>query len=414
MHTNTKGGSSETEQNALAVKPQGAPSGRRAVTMVTPVANDPSTRRNSVGARSLLPAPASASTVVVASDSMPTPRRRCWGILLTLAALAGCDNVSWGGADIQIVPPPPPQREVAPAPAELPGFGLPSGPVLFHLVRQGTRALVVPVAEVRGDSLLALRPPAGVDRAAYRTRFRATVFPVGSRLVVYRRGARVGTVQVQDSAAPTPCGLPTAVGALTVVAAAANEPEFLAFREGLEPPIRGLFAAPPITPTLRTYAPIVAERLVLQHGLPRPRSWQAAQRDLQAIDLRPGGHPEMAATFLVGDRLAPGPADPDGYSVFFLADYDPARGYVPIYAEVTDDRRQPKRVLRLVDGLDWDGRPGLELLLQVFTRRSAGYAALSQRRGRWQRIWEDPGCSGPAVALPSVATPSSAPPAPRR
>lgn len=334
--------------------------------------------------------------------------------MCTLAALAACDNVSWGGADIEIVPPPPVQRQLPPAPAELPGFGLPSGPVLFHLVREGTRALVVPVAEVRGDSLRALRPPAGVDRAAYRARFRATVVPVGARLVVYRRGARVGTLQVQDTAAPTPCGLPTAVGALTVVAAAANEPEFLAVREGLEPPVRGVFAAPPLTGTLRTYAPIVAERLVLQHGLPRPRSWLGAQRDLQAIEIRPGGHPEMAATFLVGDRLAPGPAEPDGYSLFFLADYDPARGYAPLYADVRDYRRQPKHAARLVDYLDWDGRPGPELVLQVFTRRSAGYAALAERRGRLRPLWEDAGCPGPAVASPRPATPSSEPPAPRR
>jgi hypothetical protein len=42
---NTKGGSKDTELKELAVKPTKAPSGARAVTMVTPVANRPNARR---------------------------------------------------------------------------------------------------------------------------------------------------------------------------------------------------------------------------------------------------------------------------------------------------------------------------------------------------------------------------------
>jgi hypothetical protein len=41
------GGSSETEQNEFAVTPAIRPSGARAVTIVIPVANDPSARRSS-------------------------------------------------------------------------------------------------------------------------------------------------------------------------------------------------------------------------------------------------------------------------------------------------------------------------------------------------------------------------------
>jgi len=43
---NTSGGDSDTELNELAVSPTSSPVGRRAVTMVTPVAKVPSAARN--------------------------------------------------------------------------------------------------------------------------------------------------------------------------------------------------------------------------------------------------------------------------------------------------------------------------------------------------------------------------------
>ncbi len=48
----TSGGDSDTELNEFAVRPMSAPSGARAVTMVTPVANMPSEARNSCAEKS--------------------------------------------------------------------------------------------------------------------------------------------------------------------------------------------------------------------------------------------------------------------------------------------------------------------------------------------------------------------------
>src|SRR3989338_3112787 len=48
--TKRSGGSSETDESALAVIPAGRPLGSSAVTTVTPVANRPSSCRNWVGA----------------------------------------------------------------------------------------------------------------------------------------------------------------------------------------------------------------------------------------------------------------------------------------------------------------------------------------------------------------------------
>ena len=105
-----------------------------------------------------------------------------------------------------------------------------------------------------------------------------------------------------------------------------------------------------------------------------------AQRDLEAIELTGGGHPEMVATYLVGDSLAVGPGDPQGYSVFYVADYETARGYSPVYTEVHDYRSDGKLAPRLVDYLNWDEQEGPEILLEVF-RRGGGHSCGPGQQG---------------------------------
>ena len=73
--------------------------------------------------------------------------------LLIVAALSGCDNFFWGGAEIQIVPPPPPQSslEIEPDSRVFAEFGLPTGPLVFHLTERDGASLLVPVAEIGGE-----------------------------------------------------------------------------------------------------------------------------------------------------------------------------------------------------------------------------------------------------------------------
>lgn len=328
---------------------------------------------------------------------IPTTLRARYAALLILTALPGCDNVDLGDVDVQIVPPPPPggAREIRPDAQTFADLGLPSGTVLFHVVREGGAARVIPVAEVSGDSLRTLRRPAGVAPQAYDARFREAVLEPGAQLQLFRRGAPVGTLTLTGAGPATACGIPTATGTATTVAAAADVNEFLAFRRGLAPEVRGEYSPPQPTRSIYTYASIVAEKLVLQNGLPRPRSWPGAQRDLQAIEVVPGGNPEMAATYLVGDRLAVGPVEGDGYSVFYLAGYETRSGYTPFYQEVRDYRRTGKAAPKLVDYLNWNEAGGTDVLVQVYGPDEAWYEAVSQDRGnRWAKVWEGPRCLG--------------------
>jgi hypothetical protein len=313
---------------------------------------------------------------------------------LIVAGLSGCDNVIWGGVDWQVVPPPPPPSaiEVETDTRVFAEFGLPTGPVVFHLVQADGTARLIPVAEITGGSLRALARPASVAPEAFESRFRQTVLPVGAQFEIFRRGARVGTFVAQENGPVTRCGLPTVVGTATVVAAAVEDTDFLAFRQGLSPEARGEFVPPQITGSIRTYAAIVAERLILGAGLPRPRSWQGAQRDLQAIEIMPGGHPEMATTYLVGDDLAVGPPQPEGYSVFYLADYETRRGYMPVFSEVRDYRTTGKAAPKLVDYTDLDETEGPEILIQVFGAEQSWYEMLAIRNGTWTKAWEGAPC----------------------
>jgi hypothetical protein len=319
---------------------------------------------------------------------MPSRRLARSVPLLIVAALSGCDNFFWGGAEFQIVPPPPPQSslEIEPDSRVFAEFGLPTGPLVFHLSERDGRSLLVPVAEIGGESLRPVRRPAGVSPEAYETRFRETVLPVGAQFAVFRRGARVGTFLAQAEGPVTACGVPTVVGSTTVVAAAVGLPDFIAFRQGLAPEPRGEFSPPQITGSINTYASIVAERLILQAGLPRPRSWPGAQRDLQSIEIMPGGHPEMAATYLVGDDLAVGPGQPEGYSVFYIADYETQRGYMPVYSEVHDYRQGMQAAPRLVDYVFLSDSESPEIIVQVFGATQDWYDVLGFEDGQWRKI----------------------------
>jgi hypothetical protein len=328
------------------------------------------------------------------ASSVSGARRRAGLLLPILLVAAACDNVQYGGSDVQIVPPPPAMVLMGPETDEETAVatGLPVGPVLFHLMRAPEGPLLIPIGELVDGQLRTLRPPEEADPAAYQNRFRETVFPAGGQFGVFRRGARVGTFTVQAAGPLTACGVPTVGGNLSVVAAAVDAQHYLAFHEGLSPAIRGHFNPPQITGPIRTYASILAERLILQAGLPRPRSWAGAQRELEPLQIMGGGHPEMSATYLVGDSLAVGPADPMGYSVFYIADYETARGYTPVFSEVRNYRTAGKGAPSVVDHLNWDGQDGEEVLVRVFGRTGTWYEAIGLSDGRWQKIWEGDRC----------------------
>ena len=331
--------------------------------------------------------------------------------VLILTTTAACDNVNWGGADFTIVPPPP--RSAAPA-AETPAEPepseetLPQGPIVYYVARAPQGGIMVPVGEVRGDSLAPLR--ARSEPRVFADRFIAEHMRQGSEFVLFRGGVRVGTLIVQSATAPAgdACtALPRATGTLELSAAAASASEFLALSQLYAPQIPRR-PAQPLTPTgtMTFVAPILAERMIRRRGASLPGNWARARAQVHPFPVTTGSEPAFASTFLVGDTLGPG-LDNEGYSLFFLAVPSAAEvGWDTVHVRFIDYATEGKAAPRVIDYLDWNRDDQVELLLQVYGTDSSWFEAVGRGgRDEWRRVLDDR-CAAGAAGPDSVGAPS--------
>ncbi len=314
---------------------------------------------------------------------------------------AGCDNVQWGGAQVAVISPPPKVSESEGEAAEEPiEERLPEGPVLYYVqpVAEGL-GVMVPLAEVSGDTLIPVR--AAANEEVFGNRFIAEHFREGSEFALFRNGERVGTFVTRSAELPGEgeCRrVPRATGVLELIAGADRYPEYLALRKSFAPdPGQGLSAAAEPDRRMQLLAPIVAERLLRERSAPLPGNWQRAMVQLRPIPFGGSDEPGFAATFLIGDTLAVGPAG-DGYALFFIARPEARTGYAPTFVELTRYATSGKAATRIVDYLDWNRNGQVDVLLQVFGESDAWFEALSMSsNGRWRRVLRDR-CESPAPA----------------
>ena len=114
-----------------------------------------------------------------------------------------------------------------------------------------------------------------------------------------------------------------------------------------------------------------------------------ARADIRAFQRRDSPEPSIAATFLVGDRLAVGNAEPDSYSLFLLGTRGP-EGYTQDFVWYREAASDGKGAPRYFDHLDWDGDGLSEVLLDVFGSEDRWFAALGRQGVSWRRFFEDP------------------------
>jgi hypothetical protein len=320
-----------------------------------------------------------------------TPGRALRGFAaLIVIAVAACDNVRWGGADVTVVSPPP-RATVSPDAADIEETGarLPGGPVLYYVRRaeEGTR--LMPIAEIDGDSLMPLRP--GADPETYGTRFIADHMRQGSEFVLFSRGVRVGTLVVQSADMPqfaTCPRVPQAFGALELAQGTEEIVEMLALARIHAPQVTRRLAAPTQpTRSMQVIAPILAERVMRARRAPLPGNWQRAMQQLLPFPYGTGDEMGFAATLLVGDTLGLG-GNHEGHSTFFIGSpqqvtFDTA--YVA-FASYPDTR---KRAPRVVDYLDWTRSGNVELLLEVYSVDEKWFEAVGRdREDRWRTIFD--------------------------
>jgi len=329
------------------------------------------------------------------------------GVALILIGLAGCDNVRWGGADVAIVSPPPRAAVTAgdePVDGVVQPERLPTGPVLYHVIRDEAGALMRPIAEIAGDSLIPVR--AGADPETFGNRFIAEHMRQGAEFVLFSSGMRVGTLVVEGSEMPGSgaCPLvPQARGALELGQDVGEAVELLALAR-LEAPQVPRRLASPTQPTrnMQVIGPILAERIMRARRAPLPGNWQRAMQQLQPFPYGTAGQVGFAATFLVGDELGTG-GNNEGHSTFFIG--APAQAsFDTTYVDFTVYQQSGKRAPRVVDFLDWNRSGHVELLLEVYSVDQSWFEAVGRGQdGRWRRIL-DGRCPSPG------APPAAAPP----
>jgi hypothetical protein len=351
-------------------------------------------------------------------------RAHALGVALIISALTGCDNVSWGGADVAVVPPPPkPSGAQLDDAAATAADALPRGPILYYVARSGGQALLTPVAEISGDSLAPIR--ASGDARVFAGRFVAEHMRQGAEFDLFSRGARVGSYVVQSARVPEQnlCPLlPVAAGALELSVAADSTREFLALEKPHAPQASPrLPSAPQTLGRMRFVAPILAERMLRTRSAALPANWQRAMQQVVAFPASGRADAGFAATFLVGDTLGPG-QDDEGSALFFLAMPTPSQtGWDTVFVDYRDYAQGRRAAARVIDYLDWTRDDQVELLVQVYGTADTWFEAIGRDpQGRWARLLSDrceergrptliPRMATPVAPTPDTAVPGSRP-----
>lgn len=334
--------------------------------------------------------------------------RAAAAVALILLSLAGCDNVSWGGAEVTVVP--PPERVAASATESTPRVvqrgpvSLPTGPILYHVRSVDGEGRLTPIAEITDDSLDAFDP--GANASAFADAFIAERMREGAEFVLFHNGGRVGAFVVRTAAfdGGSPCRpLPSAQGVLELGPMGAGVREFLAMERSQAPQDFGRGTRPELTRNMQVVAPILAERLMRKRGASLPGDWQRAFASGVPFPLERSGS-GFGATFLVGDTLGPG-LDDQGYSMFFIGE-PVGTSYDTTYVSYRPYPEQGKQAPVVIDFLDWDRDGQVELLMRLWGVSDSWLEALDRDdRGHWHRTFQDR-CTVPTEEI----SPGAAPP----
>lgn len=322
-------------------------------------------------------------------------RRHLLAIAVILTVAPGCDNVAWGGVEVELKSPPTSARDSTGAPedeaAEAPPREL--GPILLAGVRDGSRARLAVVGEIHGDSLAPFPNP---DYPEDSERL-SELMSVGSEWVLFSEGVRVGRLTADATSTSDEFCAPRAAvaGVVELVPEAAGAEHLLALAAdvGARRPF-GAYAA-----LQRDYDQGVATLNIAGEVIPRVGApWPAegvlaARQDIRAMQLEGVRGQAVAATFLYRDQIAIGPPGQGAYAVFLLG-VPTANGYAEGYSWYRAVDTDGKGVPRYFSHLDWDGDGDGEILLDVFGANRRWFAGLSRRQGEWVRTFQDACGSG--------------------
>jgi hypothetical protein len=303
-------------------------------------------------------------------------------VILTVAS--GCDNVAWGGVDVQLMPPPAAEPGT---PADAPPEEEPPPPeVARPLVLAGTRAdakvTLVVVGELRDDALVAATATS-IDTGAI----------VGSEWILFADGVRVGRVRAETvGPAELFCpATPALAGTVELVLAAAALERFIA----LPADVAGDATHETLRIHQHDYDQRVASLTYAQEAIPRVgAAWPEGgvlptRQDMQAFQPAGTESPTLAASYVYRDAFSVGDAPSGSYAIFILAERRGGqfRETFEWFQEADSLGKGVPRYFGHAD-LDRDGRG--EVLLDVFGAERRWHAVLEQSAGGWTRSFVSP------------------------
>jgi hypothetical protein len=260
--------------------------------------------------------------------------------------------VEWGGISVELREPAYETADTGAASLDTAGpppLAMPTGPLLFHVRRSDETggATIEPVVEILADELS-------------------------------RGNARVGTFYVGAPAVGGSglCLELRAEGQIELRPRGDTLSEFLAWSPGLRAGDDTL-AVPVYRSDMLSLSQVLARLGVREREIPGVWGFRAPA-DLRALRVGTGSR-GFAATFVVRDSLGAGsPADSAG-SVFIVADYDPSRGYFPLYFDAAWYGPGQKRALRWLDAVDLVGDADVEWLLHAYGDAGTWYELVGGR-----------------------------------
>lgn len=315
--------------------------------------------------------------------------RHLLAIAVILTVAPGCDNVKFGGASLEILPPPSTGEgvEIDVDDGDVVSVLNEDLPILLAGVRDGSRATLTLVGEVHGDVLRAFPDsafPSDTERLEALT-------ALGSEWILFSEGVRVGRLVV-DAADIVDgfCGprarvsgivelVPAAAGAERLLALPADDARERAYGEYHE--LGDVYEQ-------RVATLQIAQEAIPEQGARWPLSILDARKHIQAFDLGGAVGPYVAATFMYEDELAVSPPGQGAYALFVMGEQVGdihERAYVWYRAVDTEGKGAP----RYFDHLDWDGDGVEEILLDVFGSNRRWFAGLAQVDGSWVRTFQD-------------------------
>jgi len=304
-------------------------------------------------------------------------------VILTVAP--GCDNVAWGGVDMELVPPPAaepgtpaeaaPPEEVAPPPEV-------AHPLLLAGTRDDATATLVLVGELR-DGAVVPATATSIDSGVTE----------GSEWILLAEGVRVGRMRA-ETIGPAPGFCPSTVavsGTVEIVPSAAAVQRFIALPAAEIADV----SHEPLRVHEHDYDQRVASLTFAQEAVPRVGAdWPEGgmlptRQDIQAFQPTGTQSPTLAASYVYRDTPSVGDPASGAYALFILAERRGGqfRETFEWYQAADSLGKSVPRYFGHFD-LDRDGQG--EVLLDVFGSERRWHAVLEQTDDGWARSFVSP------------------------